>query len=53
MVRLPAVHPCRTPTVVVSYAAVEGDSRNGRVIEVFDDSDKTGADVILHGCPQS
>ena len=21
--------------------------------EVFDDSDKDGADVVLHGCPQS
>ena len=26
----------------------------GLVIEVFDDSDKVGADVVLlHGCPQS
>ena len=45
-------HPCRTPTVV--HAAVEEDSTNGLVIEVFDDSDKVGADVVLHhGCPQS
>ena len=26
----------------------------GLIIEVFDDSDKVGADVVLlHGCPQS
>ena len=38
----------------VSYAAVEEDSTSGLVIEVFDDSDKLGADdVLLHGCPQS
>ena len=37
----------------VSYAAVEEDYTIGLVIEVFDDSDKVGADVRLHGCPQS
>ena len=38
----------------VSYAAVEEDSTNGFVIEVFDDLDKVCADVVLpHGCPQS
>ena len=38
----------------VSYAAVEEDGISGLVIEVFDDSDKVGADVVLlHGCPQS
>ena len=38
----------------VSYAAVEEDCTSGLVIEVFDDSDKVGADVVLlHGCPQS
>ena len=38
----------------VSYAAVEEDGTSGLVIEVLDDSDKVGADVILlHGCPQS
>ena len=37
----------------MSYAAVEEDCTSGRIIEVFDDSDKVGADVILHGCPQS
>ena len=38
----------------VSYAAVEEDYTIGLVIEVFDDSDKVGADVVLfHGCPQS
>ena len=42
----------RTPTV--SYAAVEEDGTSGLVIEVSDDSDKVGADVVLlHGCPQS
>ena len=38
----------------VSYAAVEEDGTCGLVMEVFDDSDKVGADVVrLHGCPQS
>ena len=38
----------------VSYAAVEEDSTSGLVIEVFEDSDKISADVLLlHGCPQS
>ena len=38
----------------VSNAAVEEDDTSGLVIEVFDDSDKAWADVvILHGCPQS
>ena len=38
----------------VFYAAVEEDCTSGLVIEVFDDSDKVGADVVLlHGCPQS
>ena len=37
----------------VSYAAVE-DGTSGLVIEVFDDLDKVGADVVLlHGSPQS
>ena len=37
----------------VSYAAVEEDCTSGLAIEVFDDSDKVGADVVLlHGCPQ-
>ena len=37
-----------------SYAAVEEDGTSGLVIEVFDDLDKIGADVVLlHGCPQS
>ena len=45
-------HPCRTPTVC--YAAVDEDGTSGLVIEVFDDLDKVGADVVLlHGCPQS
>ena len=52
-------HPCQIPTSnccfePVSYAAVEEDCTNGLVIEVFDDSDMVGADVVLlHGCPQS
>ena len=36
------------------YGAVEEDCNSGLVIEVFDDSDKVGADVVLlHGCQQS
>ena len=35
-------------------SAVEEDCTAGLVIEVFDDLDKVGADVVLlHGCPQS
>ena len=37
----------------VSCAAVEEDGTSGLVIEVFDDSDEGGANVVLHGCPQS
>ena len=38
----------------VSYAAVEENGTSGLVIEVFDDSNKLGADsVFLHGCQQS
>ena len=38
----------------VSYAAVEEDRISGLLIEVFDDSDKVGADVVLLlGCSQS
>ena len=38
----------------VSTVAVEEDGTSGLVIEVFDDSNMAGADVILlHGCPQS
>ena len=36
----------------VSYAAVEEDGTSALVVEVFDDSNKVGADVRLHGCPQ-
>ena len=37
----------------VFYAAVEETGTTGLVIEVFDDSDKVGADVVfLHGYPQ-
>ena len=39
---------------LLSYAAVEEDCTSDLVIEVFDNSDKVGADVVfLHGCPQS
>ena len=37
----------------VSLAAVKEDCTSGLVIEVFDDSDKVGADVLLHGYPRS
>ena len=38
----------------VSYAAVEEDGTSGLVIEVFNDLDEVGADVVLlHGWPQS
>ena len=43
---------CRSEPV--SYTAVKEDVTSGLVIEVFDDLDKVGADVVLlHGCPQS
>ena len=36
-----------------SYAAVEEDCTSDFVIDVFDDSGKVGADVVLpHGCLQ-
>ena len=38
----------------VSCAADEEDCTDGLIIEVFNDSNKVGANVILvHGCPQS
>ena len=38
-------HPCRTSTVVrISYTAVKGDCTGGPIIEMFDGSDKVGAD---------
>ena len=38
----------------VSYAAVEEDCTSGLVIEVSNNSDKVGADVVLlRSCPQS
>ena len=50
-------HPCRTPTGVQNQSPrllLKKDGTSGLVIEVFDDSDKVGADVVLlHGCPQS
>ena len=50
-VNIPVGYCCSEP---VSYAAVEEDYTSGLIMEVFDDSDKVGADtVLLHGCPQS
>ena len=38
---------------MLKKAAVEEDCTGNLVIEVFDDSDTVGADVVLlHGCPQ-
>ena len=38
----------------IYHGAVEEDFTSGLVIQVFDDSEKVGADVVLlHGCPQS
>ena len=38
---------------IVCYAAVEEDGTSGLVIEVLDDSEWVGADVVvLRGCPQ-
>ena len=50
-------HPCWTPTVVWNQSPLLLLKRNALValsLEVFDDSDKVGAVVVLlHGCPQS
>ena len=48
-------HPCRTPIFVQNQSPILLLKRSsGLVIEVFDDSDKVGADVVLlHSCPQS
>ena len=54
-----SVHPCRTPTVARNQSPMHLLKRtalctSGLVVEVFDDSDKVGADIVLlHGCPQS
>ena len=38
----------------VSYAAFEEDFTGNLIIEVLDDSENVGADVVLlYGCPQS
>ena len=43
---------CNYCSEPASYAAVEEDGTSGLVIQVFDDLDKVGADVVLlHGCP--
>ena len=41
------------PVELVSRAAVEEHGTSGLVIVVFDDSNKIGTDVALHGCLQS
>ena len=50
-------HPSKTLNCCsepVCYAAVEEDGTSGLVIEVFDDLDKVGTDVVLLlDCPQS
>ena len=51
-------HPCRTPTVVRNQFPMlllkSTALTSGLAIEVFDDLNKVGADVVLlHGCPQS
>ena len=49
-------HPCRTPTVVRNQSPMlllKKTPVAGLVIEFFDDSDKDGAGVLFHGCPQS
>ena len=51
-------HPCQTTTVFQNQSHMLVLKRTapagGLVIEVFDDSDKLCADVVLlHGCPQS
>ena len=50
MVSLSDSNCCSEP---VSNTAAEEDCTGGLVTEVFDESDKIGADVRLHGCPQS
>ena len=47
-----STHPCRTPTVVQNQSPTLPLKMTA--LEVFDDSDKIGAYVVLrHGCPQS
>ena len=49
-------HPCRTPSVVRNQSRMLLLKRTALVAchrGFFDDSDKVGADVLLHGCPQS
>ena len=50
-------HSCRTPAVVRNQSPMLLLKRTALVallLEVFDDLDKVGADVVLlHGCPQS
>ena len=52
-------HPCQTPTVIRNQSTKSTVLLLKRYAlvalseEVFDDSDKVGADVVLlHGCPQ-
>ena len=50
-------HPCWAPAVVQNQSPIllyTEDCTSSLVIEVFDYSDKVGADVVLlHGCPQN
>ena len=47
-------HPCRTPTVVRNQSPMLPLNSTAPVIEVFDDSEKVGADVVpIHSCRQS
>ena len=44
-------HPFNCCSEPVFYATAEEDGTSGLVTEIFDDSDKVGADVVfLHGC---
>ena len=47
-------YPCQTPNVIRNQFSVEEDGTSGLLIEVFDDSDRVGTDIVLlQGCPQS
>ena len=48
-------HPCQIPAVVQNQSPMLLLKRTALVlvIEVFDDSNKADADVLLQGCPQS
>ena len=47
-------HPCQTPTVLWNQSSMLLLKMTALIIEVFDDLDNAGTDVLLrHGCPQS